>query len=125
MKSRNILYGLAALTSFLAAAPAMAVKFPCGPVSIGYLGLNQSGYIVTSVGDAPGPLLICSINATVDSITATQCQAVFSMLLTLKSTGRRVVYYFDSSSPSNGGITTCPGLDAWSVRVPYHFEIID
>jgi hypothetical protein len=107
------------------ATPALAVNFACGPAPITYLALDSGGGVVVTVGDATGPLVVCNLSATVDGMSPESCQGLYSMFLTLRSTGKRAVFYFNSATPSVGGATTCPALGGWITRIPYTVQVSD
>lgn len=110
----------------LLAAPAHAAGFSCGPAPITFLGIEGgTGYVLTSVGGSSGPTKICSVDTTIDSISPETCRSWLSSLMTLRSTGKKVVLYFNSETPSVGGVTNCAGLGGWAARIPYFLEFAE
>lgn len=112
------------LSLLIVGTRATAVTFSCaGPAS--HSGVDNIGLV--SVGMpaiGPAPVKICSTNTAVNGVTAEVCKLWFSEILTARSTGATLIMHFDSAEPSIGGVTTCGGLGAWVLRVPYYVEYI-
>jgi hypothetical protein len=125
MKLRSVLRTAGVLGAALIATPVLAVNFACGPAPMTYLALDSGGGVVVTVGDATGPLVVCNVSATVDGMSPESCQALYSTFLTLRVTGKRAVFYFNSATPSVGGATTCPALGGWITRIPYTVQVED
>lgn len=99
-----------------------AENFMCGPNTVDYLGLDSVGDVFTTVKDA-GITLICNMNGTTGGTTAQACQGWYASLLTNRSRGKMVSFYFSSETPNIGGLTSCAAFGPWQVRSPYFLQL--
>jgi hypothetical protein len=103
-------------------SPANATNIGCPGVVAPYVGIDGSGVVLTTIENA-GTISICSVSTTMGGVTPSTCQAWYSTILTHRTLGKRLTYYFDTNNPTNTSVTTCASLGNWTTHVPYFVEL--
>jgi hypothetical protein len=115
-------FSLIAIASMFVTTPVYAANIACPGVVAPYLGIDSNGQVLTTIENA-GTVGICSVSVTIGSITPATCQSWYSSILTQRTLGKKLTYYFDTANPTNAGVTTCASLGNWVTRVPYFVEL--
>jgi hypothetical protein len=121
MKNRSRV-SIIAIASVFITSPAYATNIGCPGVAAPYVGIDGGGVVATTIENA-GVVNICSVSTTIGGVAPATCQAWYSTILTHRTLGKKLTYYFDTNNPTNAGVTSCASLGAWTTRVPYFVEL--
>jgi hypothetical protein len=113
---------LLTIVSVFAATSADAANIACPGVTTPYVGIDGNGQVMTTIENT-GVIGICSVSITIGGITPATCQTWYSTILTHRTMGKKLTYYFDTTNPINAGVTTCASLGSWVTRIPYFVEL--
>lgn len=121
--SKRDLCAAICLVAASVASPAQA-SIICEVNLNGRLGLDKGGDVWVDMVGA-GILRVCNVSST-NAIGTTKetCAAWYSSLLTYKAGHGRAIFYFDTSVPSNTGLSSCADLGDWLTWMPYFLQSI-
>jgi hypothetical protein len=109
------------------AQPAMATAFSCPPEQVQAVGQGHGGDVYLRMSF--GTINVCSTAYSSGAISPDTCRGWLSQFFTSRAMGRPVGLWFDTSEPSNSGLTvgqcTSANFNAggnWASHRPYYIE---